>query len=394
MSSKDGTSIPVPAVANRKRCRDDDDDDAGSKRNEDDSSSKQANTLEIIRQNKRVKRGGIFSYASSLWTSFTGFFFGVDEQAKCVTDDNNMQGGSCSDSSSSSSPCESNGQLDCTKIADATNEQSVPCESKIQSGRPPDNDKSANDIMQANPCACESDVMIQSDAHVAATSSRLNHSSGEKTGEYATIDEGNMAEKRDSLTVNRNVSITKVQESFSDYSRAGHGHMEQLDHAFEEKLALLLECKKRYGNFTITSKAEEKYLCLRSWVAQQRQDYKHGDINKQRREALERVGFPWNGRDARKKEQWESRFRQLLDFKEKQGHCNVPFYSSEYRTLSNWANRQKTAYRKILNGSMEARHINVWKKRIERLDQVGFEWSGYHTPRKRSPGRQVQPNTI
>lgn len=126
----------------------------------------------------------------------------------------------------------------------------------------------------------------------------------------------------------------------------------------------------------------------------QRQDYKHGDINKQRREALERVGFPWNGRDARKKEQWESRFRQLLDFKEKQGHCNVPFYSSEYRTLSNWANRQKTAYRKILNGSMEARHINVWKKRIERLDQVGFEWSGYHTPRKRSPGRQVQPNTI
>jgi len=103
----------------------------------------------------------------------------------------------------------------------------------------------------------------------------------------------------------------------------------------------------------------------------------------------------WNGRDARKEEQWENNFDQLIAFKEKHGHFNMKSCGEEYQALWNWTMRQKTSRRKLIEGTIDLKDINLWKKRVERLDQVGFEWSagGSCSPRKPLPTKHLPGGT-
>ena len=60
---------------------------------------------------------------------------------------------------------------------------------------------------------------------------------------------------------------------------------------------------------------------------------------------------------------WDENFSKLKKYKESNGHCNVP----QGTPLGSWVNAQRTEYRKK----------TLKNECIEKLDELGFEWSIY-----------------
>ena len=59
---------------------------------------------------------------------------------------------------------------------------------------------------------------------------------------------------------------------------------------------------------------------------------------------------------------WEEWFDELVEYKEKNGNCNVP---QRLGALGKWVNKQRTAYRKGKLSQM----------RTSKLEGIGFNWA-------------------
>ena len=100
---------------------------------------------------------------------------------------------------------------------------------------------------------------------------------------------------------------------------------------------------------------------LGQWVLKQRRDLKNGHLPDERRQRLEKLGFIWDVREVL----WEQMFGDLMAFKKKYRHCNVPKDYPQNSKLGSWVAKQRYD-RKI--GRLP-------KDRIKRLDKAGFVWS-------------------
>jgi hypothetical protein len=67
---------------------------------------------------------------------------------------------------------------------------------------------------------------------------------------------------------------------------------------------------------------------------------------------------------------WEDRMSELADFREKHGHCNVPYNYCENSKLATWAATQKIHYRL----HQEGKTSNMTTFRIQELESLGFDW--------------------
>ena len=61
-------------------------------------------------------------------------------------------------------------------------------------------------------------------------------------------------------------------------------------------------------------------------------------------------------------EQWNARFKELLDYRSQHGDCNVP---QKHGTLGTWVTSQRSAYR----------DEKLAQDRIDRLNSIGFKWT-------------------
>ena len=83
---------------------------------------------------------------------------------------------------------------------------------------------------------------------------------------------------------------------------------------------------------------------------------------------LESIGFQWETKVRSSKDgsmqwrSWESRFQELVDFKNKHGHCRVHHVTE--KALWGWAVGQRRAKR---TGALHA-------ECIRRLEGIGFYW--------------------
>jgi hypothetical protein len=70
---------------------------------------------------------------------------------------------------------------------------------------------------------------------------------------------------------------------------------------------------------------------------------------------------------------WAMRFRQAVEFKEKHGHCRIPYQYPFNKDLARWAKRQKYQY-KLFIGEAEAfeKKSSLTKERIAALENIGF----------------------
>ena len=125
-----------------------------------------------------------------------------------------------------------------------------------------------------------------------------------------------------------------------------------------------------------------KNSALGAFVNRQRTEYRkkqqgiHSSLTEERMESLNELGFKWQMRVSRTP--WEQRLRELREFKERHGHCNVPSTWSENQPLAYWVFKQRGQYRMykqgVESGTRNSR-CSMTADRIAQLDLIGFEWS-------------------
>jgi len=137
------------------------------------------------------------------------------------------------------------------------------------------------------------------------------------------------------------------------------------DIKWEEMYNRLQSYHSKNGNADVPNRWKED-LQLASWVMNQRQRRKKGIISDEQIQRLDALGFTWQHRE---RGVWEDRYQELIEFKEKYGHCNVSVGYKENPKLARFVNNSRT---QKADGRLS-------QERIELLEQIGFQWAELNT---------------
>ncbi len=129
---------------------------------------------------------------------------------------------------------------------------------------------------------------------------------------------------------------------------------------WEERYAKLERYKQKHKDCNVPQRYTET-PGLGQWVNRQREEYRNGNLNLQRKEKLDQLGFVWNMYISC----WEGSYAALEFYRQVHGHCNVPQKYTEAPGLAGFVKQQRDEYR---NGN-----LNLERK--SRLDQLGFVWN-------------------
>jgi hypothetical protein len=139
---------------------------------------------------------------------------------------------------------------------------------------------------------------------------------------------------------------------------------------WEQRFQELVGFKKINGHVNVP----QRHGPLGKWVSHQRTQYhrlqegRQSLMTNERREKLDIIGFDFCGRTG---PPWDQRFQELLDFKKKHGHTNVPTSS---RPLRNWVVTQRYQYRLLKEGKYSPLTSG---DRLKRLESIGFSFMFY-----------------
>merc|ERR1719273_788437 len=97
---------------------------------------------------------------------------------------------------------------------------------------------------------------------------------------------------------------------------------------------------------------------------------KPSSITEQRIQHLENIGFEWS-LEYLKDDAWYKRYEELKEYKDREGHCNVPRSFNENKGLAEWVKTQRKQYKYIRQGKPSS----MTEQRIQHLENIGFKWS-------------------
>jgi len=138
--------------------------------------------------------------------------------------------------------------------------------------------------------------------------------------------------------------------------------------SWNEKFEELKLFHNQHGHFLVPTEFPNKQL--RPWISTQRshfrfkQEGKASQMTDERVELLNSIGFPW-----KTKEDWQTRFNELILFFHEHGNLQVPRVYDKAPKLYRWVNCQKMEFQKHLMGH-ESR---LKPEQIKMLDNLGFE---------------------
>lgn len=132
--------------------------------------------------------------------------------------------------------------------------------------------------------------------------------------------------------------------------------------------------KAKFGHVKVPLKyAENK---LGSWLKTQITQYRNAKegrqpcLSEERIRLLEEIGVSWG--EKRITTPWEARFEDLLQYKERFGHANVPWQWKENIPLAQWVNSQRKKYKELLDGKRN----NLTEEQIAKLNDIGESYFG------------------
>jgi len=130
---------------------------------------------------------------------------------------------------------------------------------------------------------------------------------------------------------------------------------------WEDTFALLGKYKEREGDCNVPRSHQEDGENLGKWLNDQRKNKKTGALDGDRGERLTSLGVVWDPYA----QQWEDKFSLLVQYKEREGDCNVPQrHQEDGEHLGTWLGTQRTNKKKgILDIEYE-----------ERLRSLGVVW--------------------
>jgi superfamily II DNA or RNA helicase len=133
------------------------------------------------------------------------------------------------------------------------------------------------------------------------------------------------------------------------------------DANWQERYAELKQYFIQNGNSDVPSRYR-KNTQLSTWVSVQRQQKKMKMLADEKTQLLNEIGFTWKFRE---RGSWEDRFAEVIAFKEKFGHCNIPVGVTDPPKLGAFVNHSRVQQNKGL----------LSEERKSRLDAVGFVWN-------------------
>lgn len=68
--------------------------------------------------------------------------------------------------------------------------------------------------------------------------------------------------------------------------------------------------------------------------------------------------------------QWSEKFQELLEYRERMGHCLVPHTYKENLPLARWVKRQRYQYKLMIEGKAST----MTEERVKALEDIGFVW--------------------
>mmetsp|Transcript_11540 Transcript_11540/g.15381 ORF Transcript_11540/g.15381 Transcript_11540/m.15381 type:complete len:476 (-) Transcript_11540:183-1610(-) len=149
----------------------------------------------------------------------------------------------------------------------------------------------------------------------------------------------------------------------------------------------LKEFHAHHGHCRVPHKTniQDKYARLGRWVGNQRQQHREfmagrkSQINKERIEALDALGFEWDPDGSVPKLMFHERVEQLKKFRDKYGHMNVSEKDPEYAQLAHWIHQMRGQYRnrkagKPYRSRNEGKPSPMTDERLAALVMAGFEF--------------------
>lgn len=128
-----------------------------------------------------------------------------------------------------------------------------------------------------------------------------------------------------------------------------------LDSKWEEKFDELLAYKAEHGDLDVQV---DWPTGLGRWASVQRKYKRRGILSEERSRRLFEIGFRWEPFD----EQWEAMFGELLAYKIKYGHVNIPIDAES--KLWRWVGTQRQSKKRD----------KLSAERVQRLDEIGLAW--------------------
>lgn len=126
--------------------------------------------------------------------------------------------------------------------------------------------------------------------------------------------------------------------------------------SWEERYSELEEFCKHHGHCNVMPSSSSKHInSLASWVTRNRRQA--SSLDPERVQKLNALNFIWSKADY----QWQTRFQELLDYRDEFGDFNVPV---KYKTLGQWAIKQRKQYKEN----------TLAPNRLEKLQSIGFVW--------------------
>ena len=99
-------------------------------------------------------------------------------------------------------------------------------------------------------------------------------------------------------------------------------------------------------------------------------------------------------RESGHNKKWEESYKELVEFKERNGHTLVPVNKQEQSKLSRWVSRQRLEYRYMTEGKPTAMN----QARFNKLSQIGFAFKAWEAKRMATmtgaPGGEHQAASV
>lgn len=188
-----------------------------------------------------------------------------------------------------------------------------------------------------------------------------NHAAIKEEGDDAEAEESEEPTAPSTLTEDQ---IKVLQHLHVPLTSRGDEHWNRF-------FSLLEDYKKTHGHILVPRLCEVPGLG--DWVTDQRRQYKAmkqgqaAQLSNERKLKLESLGFIWQ---VRNRPEWDHRYSELLEYKEKNGNCKVPQHYKENKALGKWVAKQREQFKLLKHG----KHSFLTEDRLEKLNAVGFVW--------------------
>ncbi|KAL3935577.1 MAG: hypothetical protein SGBAC_008929 [Bacillariaceae sp.] len=123
----------------------------------------------------------------------------------------------------------------------------------------------------------------------------------------------------------------------------------------------LIAFRSKHGHLQVVRKLNP---ALYIWIHNQRSRYRNDSLSEQKVKQLDDIGFNWKANLG--ETLWDAKYRKLVEFKTKHGHCWIPL---ENRSLYAWAAQQRRQRPGKTNSLAP-----LSKKRVQLLEDIDFPW--------------------